>query len=201
MIITIARQYGCGALQVAQCLASQLGLTLYTRRMLFDMARRRGLDAELGGFMDEEPVDNLLIALNDSGQAPPELTERLHHHFKGLIGSEHCVVVGRCGNSLFAHRSDLVSVFLKAPFEDRVAATAAAENLTPHEAVRLVRDTDERRAAYHHYYTGLTWGAAADYDLCLDALRLGPQATAALIEAYARHTLPTTAWPHPAASR
>ena len=82
-----------------------------------------------------------------------------------------------------------------------MSATAAGLCLTPHYAVRLLCFTDARRAAYHHYYTGLTWGAAADYDLCLDALRLRPRATAALIEASARHTLPATAWPHPAASR
>ena len=51
-------------------------------------------------------------------------------------------------------------------------------------------DTDERRMRYHNYYTGLTWGAAADYDLCIDSMRLGNEATADIIAAYAHKVLP-----------
>lgn len=46
--------------------------------------------------------------------------------------------------------------------------------------------TDDCRAAYHKYYTGLTWGNAADYDICLDSIRLGTKQTANLIAQYAK---------------
>ena len=81
-------------------------------------------------------------------------------------------------------------MFLKGDFEARVQATASAKAISEPEARQLVSDTDERRMRYHNYYTGLTWGAASDYDLCIDSMRLGNEATADIIAEYARKVLP-----------
>ena len=48
---------------------------------------------------------------------------------------------------------------------------------------------DYCRVAYHQYYTGLTWGNADDYDVCLYTVRLGVEKTASAIETYVEAVL------------
>ena len=190
MIITIARQCGCGAARIGELLSKKLGLELFTRQMLIDMAMSHGMGDAVQSFVDEHPVDDIIMAISDQFEASDEVKQRFCQLFRNIIGNRNCIVIGRCGNSIFAHRTDLVSVFLKGDFEARVQATASAKAISEPEARQLVSDTDERRMRYHNYYTGLTWGAAADYDLCIDSMRLGNEATADIIAAYARKVLP-----------
>lgn len=158
--------------------------------MLIDMAMSHGMGDAVQSFVDEHPVDDILMAISDQFEASDEVKQRFCQLFRNVIGNSNCIVIGRCGNSIFAHRTDLVSVFLKGDFEARVQATASAKAISEPEARQLVSDTDERRMRYHNYYTGLTWGAAADYDLCIDSMRLGNEATADIIAAYAHKVLP-----------
>ncbi|MGN0213709.1 MAG: AAA family ATPase [Muribaculaceae bacterium] len=186
MIITIARQCGCGALHIGELLSKNLGLVLYTRQMLIDMAVSQGMGGDVQSFVDERQVDDILMAISDSYEANPDVKQRFCELFRNVIGNRDCIVIGRCGNSIFAGRDDLVSVFLKGDLSMRVKAIADAKGISANQAETIVNDTDDRRMLYHKYYTGLTWGAASDYDLCIDSLRLGSEACANLIAEYAR---------------
>lgn len=190
MIITIARQCGCNAFHIGEILSQKLGLTLYTRQMLLDKARLMGLGNEMEPFFNESPVDDILMAISDRNEAQDELKKRFKRLFNTIIGNESCIVTGRCGNSIFADRSDLVSVFLSGELSERIAATAASHGINEAQARELVSDTDDHRSLYHKYYTGLTWGNAQDYDLCINALRLGAEASAQIIAQYAQQVCP-----------
>lgn len=185
MIITIARQCGCGAEEVGRLLAARYGVPLYTRRSLMQTACARGLSERMAYFFDERPADELLFSIASYGDGRAALTEGPLRTLSEMVGSESCVIIGRCGNHIFRHRPDLVSVFLSGAESGRIARIARAEGLAPAEAAERVRTLDEQRAVYHEYYTGLTWGNAADYDLCLDTLRLGAERTAQIIGLYA----------------
>ena len=50
----------------------------------------------------------------------------------------------------------------------------------------LVEKTDEKRRGYHRYYTGEEWGYAENYDLCMDAVRLGVDKTAEMSADYVK---------------
>ena len=95
------------------------------------------------------------------------------------------MLIGRCGNFIFRDRKDLVSVFLHGETERRIVHIMESEGLSRTEAEEFVRNTDDRRVAYHKFYTGLNWGNAPDYDICLDVCRVGADKTAELIEEYA----------------
>ena len=66
MIITVARQCGCGALEVGQILARHYGIPLYTRKSLMEAARGKGLLSEMEAFFEEHPVDELMSAITFS---------------------------------------------------------------------------------------------------------------------------------------
>ena len=64
MIITIARQCGCGAANVGKLLSKHYGIPFYTRKNLLEMADKRGMLDEMESFFDERPVDELLFAIS-----------------------------------------------------------------------------------------------------------------------------------------
>lgn len=185
MIITIARQCGCGAVHVGERLSAHYGIPFYTRKRLMQMAAERGLAERLADFFEERPVDELLFSISSYGEERSTVTEKPMRLLADMIGEESCIIIGRCGNHIFRRRRDLVSVFLSGGLTERIANIEREERLSNADAQEFVEHADDCRAAYHKYYTGLTWGNAADYDLCLDTVRLGVEATAELIARYA----------------
>ena len=184
MIITIARQCGCGALHVGEILAKRYGVPLYTRRSLMEMAQRKGMQEEMDSFFEERPVDDLMEAITDYAYERRAVMDKFRKAFSGMIGNQDCIVIGRCGNYIFKDRKDLVSVFLHGDIDLRISNIEREEHLGRREAEEFVRRTDDCRVSYHKFYTGLTWGNAPDYDICIDLCSIGAEKTAKMIEEY-----------------
>lgn len=184
MIITIARQCGCRALNVGEILARHYGIPLYTRKSLMAKAKEMGILDEMTSFFDERPVDELMSAISEFPFERTAVREKFRSAFMKMIGNEDCIIIGRCGNFIFSDREDLVTIFLHGKLSDRIVNAAEEENLSLAEAEDFVHTTDDCRVAYHSFYTGLSWGYAPEYDICIDTCRLGTEKTAAIIENY-----------------
>ena len=91
MIITIARQCGCGAVRVGKLLAEKYGIPFYTRKNLMEMAEQRGVLDEMEAFFDERPVDELLFSMSSLGETQRALTEKPLHTLADMIGDEDCI--------------------------------------------------------------------------------------------------------------
>jgi len=185
MIITIARLCGCGALHVGESLAKHYGIPFYTRQTLMQFAQEKGVLSEMDDFFEERPVNELLVAISSElSDTRTGTTEKPMKVLLDLIGTKDCIIIGRCGNYIFRHRPDLTSVFLKGDLDTRIANIQKENNLSLRDARDFVNDADDRRVRYHNFYTGLRWGNASDYDICLDSCRLGTEQTAEMIERY-----------------
>ena len=185
MIITIARQCGCGAIQLGQLLQQHYNIPLYTRKSLRAMAEEKGVLSQLDDFFEERPVDALTFAItSDYSDASVHLQDKTRNLICNLIGDRDCIIIGRCGNYIFRDNDGLVSVFLKGDVMARVKEIMCERGLTEAKARRFVENTDDCRLNYHRYYTGLQWGNAADYDLCIDNCRIEHVQTARLIIEY-----------------
>ena len=57
--------------------------------------------------------------------------------------------------------------------EKRIERMMEKHGFSRRKAVKIVEETDDLRRGYHEYYSGETWGAAHNYDICLDVMRLG----------------------------
>nr|MBP7473147.1 cytidylate kinase-like family protein [Prevotella sp.] len=185
MIITIARLCGCGALHVGENLAKHYGIPFYTRQTLMQLARDKGVLTEMDDFFEERPVNELLVAISsESSDTGKGTNEKPLNILLDLIGTEDCIIIGRCGNYIFRNRADLTSVFLKGDLDIRIENIQKEKNLSLADARDFVDDADDCRVRYHKFYTGLRWGNASDYDICLDSCRLGTEHTAEMIERY-----------------
>lgn len=183
MLITIARQCGAGGLIVGNALARHYNIPLYTRRHLQDLARQKGSLNLVDDFLNEFPVNSLLSAITVSEDAA-HVTAQTRDALNKLIGADDCVIIGRCANFIFRDRQDKVAIFLKGDTSARIQFMASYKGIPLQAAKQHVLQTDDSRRAYHAYYTGQTWGDAANYDLCVDANRLGFDDTARLITSF-----------------
>ena len=133
------------------------------------------------------PLDTLIYSESENDPDSP-LKKTPKVALAELIGNEECVVVGRCGNYAFKDREDIVSVFLCGKKENRIDAIAESHNVNFRKAKKIVEETDARRLTYHKYYTDETWGYAGNYDLCLDACRLGVDGVIDIVLQYIKKT-------------
>ena len=91
--------------------------------------------------------------------------------------------------SEFVDLNRLGAVVTKGDVKARIAEIQEEQELSYAEAAEFVEHVDDCRVAYHSYYTGLTWGNANDYDVCLDTVRLGVEKTAQAIVSYVEAVL------------
>ena len=82
--------------------------------------------------------------------------------------------MGRCADVILTNnRIPHISIFITAPFEQRVRRMMEVNNLPLKEAVRRLKKIDKGHEQYYHFYTGRKWGDAVNYDLCINSACYG----------------------------
>src|SRR5580698_4502353 len=170
--ITIEREFGCGASEIASLVASRLGWSLWDERLTQEIARltestpeaveqrewrsdpvvyRVFKDFLRGAFEGGLPPANRLHLL-DAGRiaAVSEIA------VKTALSSGPSVIVGRGSQFFLRNRKDVFHVFLYASRDHkirRLISRGAAQD----EAIEQVDTTDQARAAFVREYLGLKW--------------------------------------------
>ena len=100
------------------------------------------------------------------------------------------VIVGRsCGHVLMTGGIPRLSVFIGAPYENRVRRKMLLNNQDRREAEEFIRKTDKRRKTSYDYYTGKKWGNPADFDICINSACYGIDGTVDLLERLVQYSL------------
>ena len=99
---------------------------------------------------------------------------------RNLAAKGSAIFVGRCSNYILRDLKCL-DVFVTAPSEDRVKRVSERLNISPEEALSRISRQDRTRETYYNFFTFGNWGAASDYDLCIDSSILGIDGTAGFI--------------------
>ena len=142
-------------------------------------------------------MDSYMFALPGAG-AGDSLEQQVYlatfNTIRHLAEQGPCVIIGRCADYALADNPNLLSIFIHAPMDVRIARVAKRQNLTPEKARQLILKTDKRRASYYEYYSSQKWGAVESYDFCLDSNYLGLGGTVELIQtmvAHKEHPIPS----------
>lgn len=197
LIICISRTYGCGASQIAMDLAESLRLNYYNAEIFKTVLAR--LEADQDGLQDEKfymPHDGGAKA---AGPAVPFEGEkrslkdmiRKSYRYHGLsvrdavffnqsnlilelAKKESFVIVGRCADAILEN-NDIphISIYITAPFEQRVHRIMSINHLSEKAAAKQIREVDKGHEKYYKYYTGRRWARASNYDLCFNSSTYG----------------------------
>ena len=170
--ITIEREFGCGASEVAGLVASRLGWSLWDERLTQEIARLTESTPEAVEKREWRTDPVVYRVFQDflrgafEGGLPP--TSRLHSldarriadvsecAVKTALSSGPSVIVGR-GSQFFLHnRKDVFHVFLYASRDYKIRRLISRGE-SQDRAIKLIDTTDEARAAFVRQYLGLKW--------------------------------------------
>src|SRR5438874_8151260 len=150
-IITVEREYGCGAGQIARQLSSNLGWKLWDRELTAEIARVANVDSSAVS-MCEERVDSTFqklvkvfwrgsyersMKLEHEPFDPDRMVEIGEQVMRKVADEGNCVIVGRGAPYFLRERSDTFHAFLYAPRGEKLRRI---EDLgrSPHDAEDLV---------------------------------------------------------------
>lgn len=135
LVITIGRQCGSSGKIIGQKLAEEMGVKCYDKELLALAAKNSGLCEELFETHDEKPTNSFLYSLvmdtysmgyTTSGYMDMPINHKIFlaqfDTIKQLADQESCVIVGRCADYALSDYPKVVSVFITASDEDRIAS-------------------------------------------------------------------------------
>ncbi len=192
-IINIGRQFGSGGKLVALKISEILGIPVYDNELISRAADESGFSKELFERSDEKRSIFNISSFFDTGRfgdarnyvGDNELFKIQSEVIRNLAAKGSAVFVGRCSNYILRDLKCL-DVFVTAPSEDRVKRVSERLNISPEEARSRISRQDRTRETYYNFFTFGNWGAASDYDLCIDSSILGIDGTAGFIIDFGR---------------
>jgi cytidylate kinase len=181
-LITIEREYGCGAAAIAATLADQLGWKLWDQLLTEEIARLANVEPSAVMRCDER-MDSRLHRLaksfwrgsyeRNSGALGSQVfdTDRMMAMMQetmNKIGREgNAVVVGRGAPYLLRENPDAFHVFLYAPRSEKIRRTVAGGH-TEEDAADRVDSVDRERIAYVKHYFNADWPTRSLYHVMLN---------------------------------
>ena len=182
LIICIGRTQGSAGNDIGFALADALRINYYDAEIFNEVLRR--LDAEKDSVTDVADLGTDLIENKYQGSGRT-IKERLKDfdRYNGLTKEEDFIVMGRCADVILANNHiPHISIFITAPFEQRVRRIMEVNDLDHKKAVRLLKKLDRQHARYYNYYTGQKWGDAMNYDICFNSASYGIEESVDIIE-------------------
>jgi cytidylate kinase len=170
-IITISRQMGTGAYQIATEVAKKLKFTLVDGELISVCASKYGLSSEMLQMIDEKPPS--YNTSEDRKRAAALNTLELillDYARKGNV-----ILYGRGCQYLLKECGNVLRLRIIADFEDRVERFAEREWIDPDLARSMTRRSDHQRGGFIHFYFNRTWDDPLGYDITFNTSRLSPE--------------------------
>ena len=194
--IAITRTCGSGGgSYIGKKIAKDYGIDVYDRKLLRLASEDSGINEKVFAKADENTRKTWLYRVSqkvyDGTMIPPEsgnfLSDQNLFNYQSkvlreLLECESYVCIGRAADFVLRDKPNVLSVFIDAPYENRVAREMERQGLSRWEAVRYIDRLDKYRESYYKYHTGRQWKKIENYDLCLDTTALGMDNSVELIK-------------------
>ena len=190
-IITISRQFGSGGRTVGHLVAEKLGIPFYDKELVEHIALESGFAPKFVEEHGEHAPGKSLLAYAFAPQGVPGVMNGLSTAdflwniqcgvILQLAEKGPCVIVGRNADYILKDREDVLHTFIYADMDvraDRIVRLYGESEKSPQARLN---EKDKRRKLNYQHYTGRTWGASENYDICLDTGVIGIEKAADII--------------------
>ncbi|MDE7083010.1 MAG: cytidylate kinase family protein [Clostridia bacterium] len=167
VIITIGREHGSLGKQIGKVVAERLNIPFYYKEMTALAAQESGLDKEF--ISDLNKSSNFLYDLYLSCEPVQQAITAQDKIIRKIADNGSCVIVGRAADYVLREYKNVVKVFVHAPEEYRIKKIAEFYGDSEEDAKKNLKRSDGARAAYYKNVSGLDWGDAKNYNLCVDS--------------------------------
>ncbi|MBQ2153323.1 MAG: cytidylate kinase-like family protein [Clostridia bacterium] len=192
-VVAISRQYGSGGHEIGRKLAKKLDISFYDKELLTKIAKDSGMSEDLINYYDEMPSKSFLFSLAMDAY-PMSFTEMPINQkvyqaqvdtIRKIANTESCVIIGRCADTILSDYENLVTVFIHAGMDAKIARVMERDELPKDKAKDRIIKTDKKRASFYNYYSlDKKWGKADSHDLTIDSSKLGIDETVVMIYDY-----------------
>ena len=200
LIITIARQYGSGGREIGEIVAEKLGIPIYDKEIITEVAARSNLSEEVIKKTDESATNSLLYTLAMGSNI---VGTTMHFGYKMPLNDKlfilqsdiirdyaeagSCVIIGRCSDYVLRDEESILRIFVYGDLDHRKARVEERHpELKSSQIIDTINKTDKRRSTYYNFYTGNKWGKYDNYDLAINSSTLGIEGTAEMIYTIAK---------------
>ncbi len=181
-VIAVSRQYGSGGHEIGRKLAEKLGIKFYDKELLAKISQDSGMSKSLIEYYDEMPSKSFLFSLAMDAY-PMSFTEVPINQkvfqaqvetIKKIADEGSCVIIGRCADTILSETPNLISVFVHADMDSKIARVKERDGLSEDKARDVIIRTDKKRASFYNYYSlDKRWGEVQSYDIAINSGKLG----------------------------
>ena len=195
LIICIGRTYGSGGNEIGFTLADALKINFYDAEIFSAVLKRLEAEKDIvedqAGYRFGPEQKEMDQAFSKPGKRTARECMREFSRYHGLskrdavffnqsdlicdmAKKESFIVMGRCADVILTNnRIPHISIFITAPFEQRLHRIMEINKLDEKKARRLLKRVDRQHMQYYRFYTGRKWGNAVNYDLCVNSAAYG----------------------------
>lgn len=177
-IITISRQFGSGGRTVGHLVAEKLGIPFYDKELVDQISLESGFAPNFIEENGEQAPSKSLFAYAFAPQGVPGVMNGLSSAdflwniqcsvILQIAEKGPCVIVGRNADYVLKDREDVFHAFIHADMDFRADRIVRLYGNSEKSPQARLQEKDKRRKVNYHHYTGRTWGAAENYDICLN---------------------------------
>jgi CMP/dCMP kinase len=189
-VITISRQYGSGAVRIAERVCELLGYTYFDKSLMIKVAAEMGISEEgVVDFSEDQyrmrnfferlfgrrrirsevlDVDRAESFLRLDALSEAEGIDLVRDTVRAAYNHDNVVIVGRGGQAILREKPGVLHVRLHAPLGARALRVKERSNYTLGQATDLVRNKDESAAAYLARFYEIDWDNTLLYHLVIN---------------------------------
>lgn len=187
MIITISRQAATNGGLVGRLVAERLGLRVFDRELVDEIARRLQVDPDIVFQFDEVSQGAVQSLLWDwrAHINEEKYIRYLRQALNRIAAENNAVVIGR-GANFVLRCSKCLHVRIVAPIKLRTQIYRSYFDVTEREAERRIRLEDKEKQTFIHRLYGAEIDNPENYDLVINLAGLTPEMATELIVRAAR---------------
>ena len=190
-IITISRQFGSGGRTVGRMVAEKLGIPFYDKELVEQISLESGFAPKFVEEHGEHAPGKTLFSYAFAAQGVPGAMNGMstadflwHIQCSTIIQLAEegpCVIVGRNADYILKDRPDVLHAYIHADMEQRADRIVRLYGESEKSPQARLQEKDKRRSLNYLHYTGRNWGAAENYDICLNTGKIDLEAAADII--------------------
>lgn len=163
VIITIAREYGSGGRYIGKLVAEKLGIKLYDKNIIENMAEIRLSENILRKWPKKKCLDvfnnGYYVGLNNAD----ELFIKESEFIKKVASEESCIIVGRCADFILKDNKNTIKIFINNSMENKVKRATEFYHMNKEKAEKEISRINKLRANHYKYYTEKDWKEPSNY--------------------------------------
>ncbi len=198
-VITISRQYGSGAREIAERLCDILGYRYFDKNLMARVAAEMGVsESEIVDFSEDTyKMRSFLDRLLGRGKPTARLVEEgairvetldearsinlVRDTILGAYEEGNVVIIGRGGQAILREKPGVLHVRIVAPMGARALRVKEREDIPMEQASALVAEKDAAAEAYLRRFFEIDWDTPTLYHLFINTGRWTIDAAAEII--------------------